>query len=84
MERWLLFHVLLPWLLLIVRVESAESYKLPYGGVLSVKQGDTVKGGEVVPNGIHILTRSLPEVSGRVKFAGLEEGITVKTQTRIG
>ena len=58
-----------------------ESYKLPYGGVLSVKQGDTVKAGEVVAKWDPHTHPIITEVSGRVKFAGLEEGITVKTQT---
>ena len=58
-----------------------EFYKLPYGAVLSVKDGDTVDAGQVVakwdPHSHPIIT----EQAGKAQFVGMEEGITVRTQT---
>ncbi|MDP0589347.1 MAG: DNA-directed RNA polymerase subunit beta' [Candidatus Endonucleobacter bathymodioli] len=58
-----------------------ERYKLPYGAILSVKDGEEVKGGQNVvkwdPHTHPIVT----EVAGTAKFIGMEESITVKTQT---
>ncbi|MDP0561339.1 MAG: DNA-directed RNA polymerase subunit beta' [Candidatus Endonucleobacter sp. (ex Gigantidas childressi)] len=58
-----------------------ERYKLPYGAILSVKDGAEVKGGQIVvkwdPHTHPIVT----EVAGTAKFIGMEENITVKTQT---
>jgi len=58
-----------------------EWYKLPYGAVLSVKHGDEVKAGEVVAKWDPHTHPIITEVSGKVKFVGMEEGITIKTQT---
>ncbi|KZX86419.1 DNA-directed RNA polymerase subunit beta' [Oleiphilus sp. HI0009] len=58
-----------------------EFYKLPYGAVLTVKDGDTVDAGQVVakwdPHSHPIIT----EQAGKAQFVGMEEGITVRTQT---
>ncbi|MDD7804582.1 MAG: DNA-directed RNA polymerase subunit beta' [Endozoicomonas sp. (ex Botrylloides leachii)] len=58
-----------------------ERYKLPYGAVLSVKDGDEVKGGDIVAKWDPHTHPIVTEVAGTAKFIGMEEGITVKTQT---
>ncbi|ASP38257.1 DNA-directed RNA polymerase subunit beta' [Bacterioplanes sanyensis] len=58
-----------------------ELYKLPYGAVISVKDGDAVDAGQKVatfdPHTHPIVT----EVAGRIEFVGMEEGITINRQT---
>jgi DNA-directed RNA polymerase subunit beta' len=58
-----------------------EWYKLPYGAVISAKDGDVVEAGSVVakwdPHTHPIITEQL----GKAQFVGMEEGITVTTQT---
>ena len=58
-----------------------ERYKLPYGAVLSVKDGDEVKGGDIVAKWDPHTHPIVTEMAGTAKFIGMEEGITVKTQT---
>ncbi len=58
-----------------------EWYKLPYGAELSVKQGDEVAAGQVVAKWDPHTHPIITEVGGKVKFVGMEEGITIKTQT---
>ena len=58
-----------------------ERYKLPYGAVLSVKDGQEVKGGEIVAKWDPHTHPIVTEVAGTAKFIGMEEGITVKAQT---
>lgn len=58
-----------------------ERYKVPYGAVLSVIDGEAVKGGQIVaawdPHTHPVIT----EVAGAVKFIDLVEGITMHRQT---
>jgi len=58
-----------------------ERYKLPYGAVIKVADQAEVKAGDIVtvwdPHTHPIIT----EVAGKVKFSGMEEGITVTRQT---
>ncbi|WP_020405296.1 DNA-directed RNA polymerase subunit beta' [Hahella ganghwensis] len=58
-----------------------EWYKLPYGAELSVKQGQEVAAGEVVAKWDPHTHPIITEVGGKVNFVGMEEGITIKTQT---
>ncbi|MGI9274596.1 MAG: DNA-directed RNA polymerase subunit beta' [Endozoicomonas sp.] len=58
-----------------------ERYKLPYGAVLSVKDDTGVDAGQVVAKWDPHTHPIITELSGTVKFLGMEEGITVKTQT---
>ena len=57
-----------------------ERYKLPYGAVLSVEEGNTVKSGDIVahwdPHNHPVIT----EVTGRVQYVDLVEGITMNRQ----
>ena len=58
-----------------------ERYKLPYGSVISVKEGSIVAAGDIVaawdPHTHPIIT----EVAGKVAFSGMEEGLSIRTQT---
>ncbi|WP_263081720.1 DNA-directed RNA polymerase subunit beta' [Endozoicomonas sp. Mp262] len=58
-----------------------ERYKLPYGAVLSVKDGDETQAGQIVAKWDPHTHPIVTEMAGTAKFIGLEEGITVKTQT---
>ena len=58
-----------------------ERYKLPYGAVLSVKDGAEIEAGQIVAKWDPHTHPIVTEISGRVKFIGMDEGITVKKQT---
>ncbi|MBT3145809.1 DNA-directed RNA polymerase subunit beta' [Neptunomonas phycophila] len=55
-----------------------ERYKLPYGAVIGVKDGDAVNAGAVVANWDPHTHPIISEVEGTVVFSGMEDGITVK------
>ncbi|MHA7856350.1 DNA-directed RNA polymerase subunit beta' [Marinobacter shengliensis] len=57
-----------------------EWYKLPYGAVLSVKNGDVVEAGVVVAKWDPHTHPIIAEAEGTAKFVNMEEGITVRTQ----
>ncbi|EIU1338024.1 DNA-directed RNA polymerase subunit beta' [Pseudomonas aeruginosa] len=58
-----------------------ERYKLPYGAVISVKEGDKVDPGAIVAKWDPHTHPIVTEVDGTVAFVGMEEGVTVKRQT---
>jgi DNA-directed RNA polymerase subunit beta' len=58
-----------------------EWYKLPYGAVLSVKQGDEVEAGVPVAKWDPHTHPIIAEAIGTARFVNMEEGITVRTQT---
>ncbi|OUS33030.1 DNA-directed RNA polymerase subunit beta' ['Osedax' symbiont bacterium Rs2_46_30_T18] len=58
-----------------------ERYRLPYGTVLKVQDGDKVDAGEVLANWDPHTHPIVTEMAGKVQFVGLEDGITVKRQT---
>ena len=58
-----------------------EWYKLPYGAVLSVKDGAKVDAGEVVAKWDPHTHPIISEQAGKAQFVGMEEGITITTQT---
>jgi DNA-directed RNA polymerase subunit beta' len=58
-----------------------EWYKLPYGAVLSVKDGVKVEAGEIVAKWDPHTHPIITELGGKVQFVGMEEGITINTQT---
>ncbi len=58
-----------------------ERYKIPYGAVLSVSDGDKVKAGQVVANWDPHTHPIVTEVAGRVAFGDLIDGVTVNRQT---
>ena len=58
-----------------------ERYKLPYGTVLSVKDGASVEAGAIVAKWDPHTHPIVTEIAGKVRFIGMEEGITIKSQT---
>ncbi|WP_100641568.1 DNA-directed RNA polymerase subunit beta' [Marinobacter salexigens] len=58
-----------------------EWYKLPYGAVLSVKNGDEVEAGVVVAKWDPHTHPIIAEAEGIAKFVNMDQGITVRTQT---
>ena len=58
-----------------------ERYKLPYGTVLSVKDGASVEAGAIVAKWDPHTHPIVTEIAGKVRFIGMEEGITIKKQT---
>lgn len=58
-----------------------ELYKLPYGAVISVKDGAQVTSGEKVATWDPHTHPIVAEVAGKMEFVGMEEGITINRQT---
>jgi DNA-directed RNA polymerase subunit beta' len=58
-----------------------ERYKLPYGAVLSVNEGDSVDGGAQVAKWDPHTHPIVSEVAGKVQFSGMEEGLSIRSQT---
>ena len=57
-----------------------ERYKIPYGAVLSVADGDPVRGGQMVANWDPHTHPVVSEVAGRVRFSDAVDGVTVQSQ----
>ena len=58
-----------------------ERYKVPYGALVTIKEGDTVEGGRVVATWDPHTHPIIAEVAGKVQFGDMEEGISVNYQT---
>jgi len=58
-----------------------ERYKIPYGAVLSVSNGDKVKPGKIVANWDPHTHPIITEVAGKVQFTDMIDGVTVNRQT---
>ena len=58
-----------------------ERYKLPYGAVISVADGDAVDAGQVIAQWDPHTHPIVAEVSGQVQFHEMEEGLSVSHQT---
>jgi len=58
-----------------------ERYKLPYGAVLTVKDQGAVTAGANAASWDPHTHPIISEVTGKIKYSGMEEGITIKTQT---
>ena len=58
-----------------------ERYKLPYGAVLQVNDGDKTTAGQVVANWDPHTHPIITEVDGVVKFTEMTDGMTVNRQT---
>jgi DNA-directed RNA polymerase subunit beta' len=67
----------------VVQVEGKdrESYKLPYGARLKVKEGDAVKRGVRLATWDPYSTPIITEVGGRVRAEDLVDGISVREET---
>ena len=57
-----------------------ERYKIPYGAVLTVGDGDAVRGGQMVANWDPHTHPVVSEVAGRVRFSDAVDGVTVQSQ----
>ena len=58
-----------------------ERYKLPYGALITVGKKSDVEAGQIVVTWDPHTHPIVSEVAGRVAFAAMEEGITVREQT---
>jgi len=58
-----------------------ERYKLPYGAVLQVNDGDAIEAGQIVANWDPHTHPIITEVAGKVQFSEMTEGMTVNRQT---
>ena len=58
-----------------------ERYRLPYGAVISVKDGATVEGGVVVAKWDPHTHPIITEVAGKVRFVGMEDNLSIRRQT---
>ncbi len=57
-----------------------ERYKIPYGAVLTVDEGEAVQPGQVVADWDPHTHPVISEVAGRVQFSDMDEGVTVERQ----
>ncbi|MGF1762570.1 DNA-directed RNA polymerase subunit beta' [Aliivibrio kagoshimensis] len=60
---------------------TKESYKLPYGSILSKADNDSVNVGDVIANWDPHTMPIITEVSGQVQFIDMIDGVTITTQT---
>ena len=58
-----------------------ERYKLPYGALITVKDGSKVNSGEKIASWDPHTHPIVSEVAGKVLFTGMEEGLSVRQQT---
>ncbi len=58
-----------------------ERYKVPYGSVLEVQDGDKVSGGDIVANWDPHTHPIITEIAGTIKLQDLIEGINMTRQT---
>ncbi|MDT8410385.1 MAG: DNA-directed RNA polymerase subunit beta', partial [Wenzhouxiangellaceae bacterium] len=58
-----------------------ERYKIPYGAMLSIREGDAVKAGQIVANWDPHTHPVVSEVDGKTSFQDFIEGVTVTEQT---
>ncbi|MBB3170205.1 DNA-directed RNA polymerase subunit beta' [Simiduia aestuariiviva] len=58
-----------------------ERYKIPYGAIITVKEGEEVDGGQVIAKWDPHTHPIVTEVAGQVAFSGMEEGLSVRRQT---
>ncbi|MFL0801880.1 MAG: DNA-directed RNA polymerase subunit beta' [Agarilytica sp.] len=58
-----------------------ERYKIPYGAVLSIKDGDKIEGGAIVAKWDPHTHPIITEVAGKVAFTGMEEGLSIRKKT---
>ena len=58
-----------------------ERYKVPYGALITVPEGEETKGGQIVATWDPHTHPIIVEVEGKVQFTDMEENITVNYQT---
>ena len=64
-----------------IKGRERERYKLPYGALVTVGKKVKVKAGQVVATWDPHTHPIVSEVAGKIAFAAMEEGITVREQT---
>jgi DNA-directed RNA polymerase subunit beta' len=57
-----------------------ERYKVPYGAVITVKEGDSVSAGQIIANWDPHTHPVVTEVAGFLKFQDFVDGLTVTSQ----
>ncbi|MGB0514124.1 MAG: DNA-directed RNA polymerase subunit beta', partial [Wenzhouxiangellaceae bacterium] len=57
-----------------------ERYKIPYGALISVREGDEVKAGQIVANWDPHTHPVVAEVAGKTAFQDFIEGVTISEQ----
>ena len=58
-----------------------ERYKLPYGAVITVGEGDAVEAGQIIAQWDPHTHPIVTEVSGKVTLTDMEEGLSINRQT---
>lgn len=58
-----------------------ERYKIPYGALITVKEGETVDGGAIVAKWDPHTHPMVAEVRGKAVLTGMEDGLSVRKQT---
>ncbi|PNT86741.1 DNA-directed RNA polymerase subunit beta' [Coxiella burnetii] len=58
-----------------------EHYKVPYGATISVRDGDSVKAGQIVAQWDPHTHPIITEVAGTLRFVDLVDGVTMNRQT---
>ena len=58
-----------------------ERYKIPYGAVISVHDGDAIEGGAIIAKWDPHTHPIVTEVAGKVAFSGMEDGLSIRRQT---
>ncbi len=58
-----------------------ERYKVPYGAEITVKDGEQVEGGQFIAKWDPHTHPIVTEVAGKVVFAGMEDGLSIRRQT---
>jgi DNA-directed RNA polymerase subunit beta' len=58
-----------------------ERYKIPYGALITVKDGEAVKGGQIIAKWDPHTHPIVSEVAGTVAFSGMEDGLSIRRQT---
>ncbi len=60
---------------------ESERYKIPYGAVLNVKNGEEIPGGHVLANWDPHTHPVITEVAGKLEFVDFIDGVTVQSHT---
>jgi DNA-directed RNA polymerase subunit beta' len=57
-----------------------ERYKIPYGAVISAKEGDVVSGGTIISKWDPHTHPIVTEMAGKVILSGMEDGLSIRRQ----
>ncbi len=63
-----------------IQGREKERYKVPYGAILSVHEGDEVQTGQIIATWDPHTHPIITEVAGRIKFVDFIEGVTVNKE----